>query len=45
MHIPYSYIKEIQSPFYAQLAKFCFEFYSVKPEVKYCDQETLWNNC
>ncbi len=40
-----SYSNKIQSPFYAQVIKFWFEFYSVKPDLKYCDQETLWNNC
>ncbi len=30
----YSYINKIQSPFYAQVIKFWFEFYSVKPELK-----------
>ncbi len=38
-------IRFLQSPFYAEDIKFWFEFYSVKPELKYCDQGTLWNNC
>ncbi len=41
----YSYNKEMQSRFYKQVVKFWFEIYSIKPELKYRDQKTLWNNC
>ncbi len=41
----YSSINKIQSPIYLQVIKFWFEFYSVNPGWKYCDQETIWNYC
>ena len=32
-----------QSPFYAQVLKFWFEFYSLEPAPEYINSETIWN--